>query len=398
MSPKKKEVPVMAEEEPVIDHTSRAHALLSASSAARWLACPPSAVASELYPKTSTAYTEEGTLAHEVAEIAVRNATTPGRIVQLPEGIRDRVTAEMSIHAIEYRDFILEQWKGPQDLLLLEERVNFSAWVPDGFGTCDCIIISGSTLTVIDYKYGKGVEVSAERNPQMMLYALGALADYGFAYEVEQIKMVIYQPRISNISTYEMTVKDLLDWADKTVKPIAQMAAKGEGLYKPGDHCRFCPHSGKCRELAKVCTAFVTERDFRVPVLKLAPHEIAEILKTMPLIEHWIKSVSAQAMTDLLNGEEIPGYKVVAGRGSRQWDDPEKVITYLLGTRLPEKSYMTEPELLSVAQLEKSLGKKWVAENLGQAIRTVPGSPTIAPMDDKRPVYDRLAEAKKDFE
>lgn len=395
--PRKKETPAqppVEEAPPVVDHASRTHALLSASSAARWLACPPSAVASELYPKTSTTYTEEGTLAHEVAEIAVRNATSAGKVLPFPKD----ATQEMINHAGDYRGFILEHWRNPTDLLLLEERVDFSNWVPNGFGTCDCIIISGSTLIVIDYKYGKGVEVSADQNPQMMLYALGALNDYGFAYEVDTIQMNIFQPRINNISTFEMTVDQLLDWADNHVKPIAAMASKGEGLYKPGDHCRFCPHAGKCRELANLCTAFVTEMDFRVPVLKLAPYEISNVLKIIPLIEHWTKAVKAQALTDLLNGEEIPGYKVVAGRGSRQWSDPDKVYQEMIAMGIPQASYMSEPELLSVAQIEKNLGKKWTAETLGENIKTIPGSPTIAPMDDKRPVYDRLSEAQKDFE
>ena len=198
------------------DHSSRAHALLSASSAHRWLACPPSAVAAEAYPNEDTEYTREGTLAHEVAEVIARENIHPetGR-----DGFAPEVTQEMLDCAAGYRDYIQEQLKSDSAVVLLEQRVDFSDWVPDGFGTCDCIIIQGDTLTIIDYKYGQGVAVEAEGNPQMKLYALGALNDFGIAYDVAKVETHIYQPRINNISAASLTVEELLAWAEKEVKP-----------------------------------------------------------------------------------------------------------------------------------------------------------------------------------
>ena len=232
----------------MIDHSTRDHALLSASSAHRWLACPPSAVAAEAYPAQDTDFTREGTLAHEVAELVAREKKpSPGIKPYSEAHWLEGVTQEMVDCAEGYRDYIQELTKSDDAVVLLEQRVDFSPWVPDGFGTCDCIIIQGETLTIIDYKYGQGVPVSAVDNPQMKLYALGALNDYGIAYDVARVEMHIYQPRLNNVSDCSLMVEDLLEWAENTVKPVAAKAAKGEGDYAAGEHCRFCPHAGRCR-------------------------------------------------------------------------------------------------------------------------------------------------------
>ena len=380
-----------------INHSDRAHALLSASSAARWLACPPSAIAAEAYPKQDTDYTKEGTLAHEVAEIKAHRHIPElyydVDVYEYPEGH----THEMIECAENYADYILEQLKSYDHVLLLEQRVDFSPWVPEGFGTADCIIIQGDTMDVIDYKYGKGVAVSAEDNPQMKLYGLGALNDYGFLYDVKKIRLHIYQPRINNISVDELTVEELLEWAEKTVKPTAEKAAKGKGKYRPGEHCRFCPHAGRCRTLTKVCTEYVETHGVKASVEVLAPWEVAEALRMEPLVSLWLKRIKDQALTTLLNGGEIPGYKVVAGRGSRAWTDDLEVAAILKANGLTQEE-ITKTELLSVAAMEKALGKKKVAEIVGGQILTHTGAPTVALASDKRPVYDRLAEAKQDFE
>ena len=217
-----------------INHASRAHALLSASSAHRWLACPPSAVAAEAYPQQDTDFTREGTLAHEVAEAIAKGCDqyTDDIGPTLP------ITNEMVECATGYRDYIQELTKSDDAIVLLEQRVDFSPWVPDGFGTCDCILIQGDTLTIIDYKYGVGVAVSAVDNPQMKLYALGALNDYGIALDVSRVEMHIYQPRINNISVDGLNVAELLEWAEKVVKPTADKAIKGKGDYTAGEHCK----------------------------------------------------------------------------------------------------------------------------------------------------------------
>lgn len=374
------------------NHSSRAHALLSASSSARWLACPPSAVAAELYPNEGTEFTREGTLAHEIAEETARGEG----LVLDREATECGYTQEMIECAEGYRDYIQEQTKSDSATVLLEQRVDFSPWVPDGFGTADCILIQGDTMDVIDYKYGKGVAVSAEDNPQMKLYGLGALNEYGFAYDIQTVRLHIYQPRMNNISVYELTADTLTDWAEKVVKPTAALAAKGEGEYASGEHCRFCPHAGRCRALTETCTEYINTHGVCAGVPTLAPWEVADILAKEPLITLWLKRVKDQALATLLDGGEIPGYKAVAGRGSRAWKDELMAADRLINAGYPTAS-ITKTELLSVAAMEKRIGKKLVAELLADHIETKTGSPTVAPETDKRPKYDRLSEAQEDF-
>ena len=382
------------------DHSERAHALLSASSAHRWLECPPSAVANEAYPDQETSFANEGTLAHEVAEAVVshRIQSTEIEVGHDAMGNPIDVTREMVECAKEYADYIEEQKKSNDAIVLLEQRVDFSPWVPEGFGTCDCIIIQDDTLTIIDYKYGQGVMVSATNNPQMKLYALGALNDYGIAMDVKKVELHIFQPRMNNISTDSLTVEELMEWAEKTVKPTAEKAIKGKGKYAPGEHCRFCQHGGKCRALTKLCTEYLDTHGLRVALPVLAPHEVADVLRMEPMVTLWLKKVKEQALTTLMNGEELPGYKLVEGKlGNRKWADEQKVTEAL---RIGGYSLMeiTETRLLSPSQMDKAIGKKKVAELLDGMIEREPGAPTIAPITDKRPAYNRLAEAQKDFE
>lgn len=390
------------------NHSERAHALLSASSSERWLNCPPSAVASEAYPNPDTEFTREGTLAHEVAEIIARAVLDRGayKVERYDDGSLDLegkdlgkdATQEMIDCADAYASYILEQTKSNKAVVLLEQKVDFSPWVPDGFGTCDCIIIQDDTLTIIDYKYGVGVPVSAKDNSQMKLYALGALNDYGFAYDVSKVEMHIFQPRINNISADSITVEELETWATKVVKPTAEKAAKGKGNYKPGGHCKFCPHAGRCRALTKVCTEYVETHSLRVAVPVLAPHEVAEVLQMEPLISLWLKRIKDQAMTTMLNGDTVPGWKIVEGKqGNRKWKDELEVAKALEAAGY-SKADITETKLLSPAAMDKALGKKTVAELLADHIDRAQGAPVLAPETDKRPTYDRLAEAKKDFE
>lgn len=376
------------------DHSSRAHALLSASSAHRWLACPSSAVAAEMYPDQDTDFTREGTLAHEVAE-AVARLTDHTSGCTLPFDLdaylceHHGCDQEMIDCAHGYADYIAELTTTPEAVILLEERVDFSPWVPHGFGTCDCLIIQDGVLTIIDYKYGQGVPVSAEDNPQMKLYALGALNDYGFAYTVTRVDMHIYQPRIGNISTCSLMVEDLLEWAEQTVKPIAAKAAKGEGGFKAGSWCKFCPHAGRCQTLTQTCTEYVETHDLRVAVPVLSPHEVAEVLEMEPLVTLWLKRVKAQALDSLMDGKEIPGWKVVEGKqGNRKWADEVKVYTALFDAGY-DKDDITETKLLSPAAIDKLLGKKKAAELLADLVDRSPGTPTVVPASDKRPAYNR---------
>ena len=368
------------------DHSQRAHALLSASSAHRWLNCPPSAVAAEAYVNEGSEFTREGTLAHTVAEAYATHLMCTGRIPIQEVEEDEEIPREMKDCAQGYADYIQEQIHSDDALVMLEQRVDFSPWVPDGFGTADCIIIQGDTMDVIDYKYGKGVAVSAIDNPQEMLYGLGALNDYGFAYDIDKIRLHIYQPRINNISVDEMTADELLGWGDK-IKPIADQAAKGEGEYSAGSHCKFCPHAGRCRELTSICSEYVHTHGLETKVPVLAPFEVAEILAMEPLISLWLKRVKDQALASMLKGEQVPGYKVVAGRGSRNWADDIEVAATLSAAGYTQEDY-TETKILSVAQMEKALGKKKVAELVGGHILSHTGAPTIALETDKRPVYN----------
>lgn len=381
------------------DHSSRDHALLSASSAHRWLNCPPSALVAETYPQQDTVFTREGTTAHEVAESVARGSVSASKLkcgAHEAAGATN-VTHEMIECAEGYRDYIQEQTRSNEAVTLLEQRVDFSAWVPDGFGTADCLIFQGDTMDVIDYKFGQGVPVEAEDNPQMRLYALGALNDYSIAYDVKTVRMHIYQPRLNSISVAEMPVADLLEWAETVVKPRAELAAKGEGEYKAGGWCKFCPHAGRCRELTSTCTEYVETHSLHAAVPILAPFEVAKVLEMEPLITLWLKKVKAQALDTLMDGGEVPGYKVVAGKqGNRKWVDELKVAEALEAAGY-NRGEFTETSLLSPAAMDKAFGKKRVAELLTELIDRSPGAPTVVPESDKRPVYDRLAEAREDF-
>lgn len=377
-----------------IDHSSRAHAVLSASSSARWLKCPPSAVAATMYPNTGTEFTREGTLAHEVAEWVASGASKKGPV--LDKGQDDGVTAEMLDCACAYADYIQELIHDDNAVVLLEQRLDFSPWVPDGFGTGDCIIIQGNRLDVVDYKFGKGVSVSAENNSQMRLYGLGALNDFGDIYDIEEIGMHIFQPRLNNISTEVLKVEELHEWGE-TVKPIAELAAKGQGDYCSGEHCRFCPHAGQCPTLSADCIKVVNLGGGKAAVPTMAPWMISDILKQESMISGWLKAVKERALSQMLSGEEIPGFKVVEGRGSREWEEDWKV-----SGRLQAAGYsfedITKTELLSPAQMEKVVGKKKLAELVSELIVTKPGNPTLAPDTDKRKPYSQTEASREAFE
>lgn len=373
-------------DEKLNDHSGRDHALLSASSAHRWLACPPSAVVAEAYPQQDTEYTREGTLAHEVAEHIARGE---------PLDAYGEITQEMIECAIGYRDYIQEHIKSPDAVVLLEQRVDYSPWAENGFGTCDCIIIQDNDLTTIDYKFGQGVPVSAVDNAQMKLYALGALNDFGLAYDIARVEMHIYQPRLNNVSDCSLMVEDLMEWAENTVKPVAAKAAKGEGDYAAGEWCKFCPHAGRCPTLTQSCTEFVESHDLRVGVPILAPWQISEVLQMAPQVELWLKKVKAQALTTLLDGGDVPGWKCVEGKmGNRKWKDELDVMAVLQNAGYDPDQYQ-ETKLLSPAALDKSIGRKRVAELLTDLIDRSPGAPTVVPVDDTRPVYDRADEFEK---
>lgn len=375
-----------------IDHSTRAHAVLSASSSSRWLKCPPSAVAATMYPSTGTEFTREGTLAHEVVEAYTSNNHLAFNRLLETEG----VTVEMVQCAEAYRDYIQELITDPEAVVLLEQRLDLTPWVPDGFGTADCIIIQGNRLDIVDYKFGQGVAVYAENNSQMMLYSLGALHEFGDIYDITEVGMHIFQPRLNNISTEEMPAVELFAWGGK-VRPIAELASRGKGDYCSGEHCRFCPHAGQCPTLSADCMKVVNLGNGKAAVPTMAPWMIADILKQESIITGWLKAVKERALSQMLSGDEIPGFKVVEGRGSREWSDEDAVVTRLKECHYDPTQY-TKTELLSPYQMERSLGKKIAAELLGELVATKPGSPTIAPATDKREAYNQQEASRKAFE
>ena len=388
-----------------INHATRAHALLSASSAEIWLNCPASAVANEQYPNEENEYTQEGTIAHEVAQVyaeAARDRSGRSELDAALKELRARwegaLTGEMLECAEAYASYIQEHVNGEDDAVLLEQRLDFSPWVPEGFGTGDCVIISAGTITVIDYKYGQGVAVDSKDNPQMMLYALGAINDYGCIYDFDTVRMSIFQPRINNISEACMSVTDLLAWAEGTVVPAAKAAFSGEAEYHAGTHCRkFCRHAGRCPALTEYCSDFVETHGLRAPVPHLTDDQYLEIVQMEPLIKMWLDRTTRTATDRILSGEPIPGLKVVEGRSLRKWADEDKVLDVL--TTEPtgfSVEALYEPAVLkTVAAMEKTLGKKKVAELVGGLIVKSPGKPTLTTANDKRPDYDPGADFEK---
>lgn len=378
----------------VNDHSARDHALLSASSAHRWMPCPASARLAARYPAQDTPFTREGTKAHEVAELIASHA---GEKISVIEHELLNYDPDMIRHGADYSAYI-ESLKGPDTTMLLEKRVNFSDWVPEGFGTADCILLHpDGCMDVIDYKYGQGVEVDATENPQMMLYGLGAISDYGFCFDVNRLRLHIFQPRKSHISVYELTVGELFAFGEKARAHAAEALSDNPSM-RAGDHCRFCPHAGHCPELAGQCISAVSSGNDIAPDPKsLSPEAVARILELEPMISAWLKHVKDSALADLLNGADVPGFKVVEGKqGNRKWSDELKVMQALEAAGVAREDYTTV-ELLSPAAMDKALGKKRAAELVGDLIDRAPGAPTVVPASDKRPKLDRVAQAKDDF-
>lgn len=379
-----------------VDHSQRDHALLSASGASRWLKCPPSARLEDELPDTTSEFAKEGTVAHEVCEILLRKhlgliakATATENINKLK---KDKLfSAEMIDHANDYIDYITEKVKSDDAVVLVEEQLDFSQYVPEGFGTGDCIIIQDGVLTIIDFKYGKGVSVSAEDNPQMMLYALGAVEMFGFIYEFDKVEMCIFQPRIGNISESVETVEELIRWGNGVIIPAAKLAFEGKGQFCAGDHCRFCKLRNKCKYLADYCMETVKDEfedlDGKLDKTVLNPKDIAMIIGRMKTVQSWLKDVENYAINGILEGTlDVPGYKVVEGRSNRTYKDQDKVAVVLTAKGYPE-SVLFEKKLLTITAMEKAVGKKNFNTLLADLIEKPKGKPTIVPLSDKRSAY-----------
>ena len=367
---------------------AESHALLGASSAKRWLECTPSARASERFEDHPSAYADEGTKAHLLCERKVRMALNLNP-EPLPDGFE--ADGEMEECSEQYLSFILELVsKAKEPIPAVEARVDFSDVVPEGYGTADFILISGDTIHIVDYKHGKGVEVSAAENPQMMLYAYGALNAYGAIYDLEKVSMTIFQPRLGNVSTYETTRGELEKWATDFVKPRAEMAWKGEGVLSDGPWCRFCKCKATCRKRAETAME-LAKHEFKDPAL-LSDQEIAEVLGKAEEVASWANDVKEYALTEALKGKRFPGWKVVEGKSIRRFADEDAVAKAVLA--LGKDPYRRS--LLTITDMTKLLGKKGFDDALGGLVEKPRGKPTLAPESDKRPEF-AVDSARNDF-
>lgn len=371
------------------------HALLSASSAHRWLVCTPCARLEENFPNTTSAYAEEGTRAHSMCEAKLRRFLAGNAE---PLGVLDG-DQEMDEYTTQYAEFVEEELAAakavtPDARLFVEQELDFADFVPEGFGTSDAVIVSDDTLHVIDFKYGKGVPVAAVGNPQLRLYALGAYLALGAIYDFTKVRTVVFQPRSNNISHEELLVTELLDWATTYVKPRAALAFEGEGEYLPGEHCRFCRAGSVCRARAE--EAFkVIERVDTAPAL-LSDDEIPDLLRKLDSTEKWIEALRAYAQSRAVTeGKKWDGFKLVEGRKVRKIADEIEAANRLRGQGFTPEDY-TNTKLKGITDLERLIGKKRFPEVLGDLVVKPKGDPVLVSIDDKRPEINPLAEAFKE--
>jgi hypothetical protein len=378
----------------------RAHALLSASASERWLHCTPSARLEDTLPEKTSDYAEEGRLAHKIAELKLRKAFTEP---MGPRAFTNRLKKfkedplyqeEMLKHTDIYLDYVNSIVHGFEALpyVAVEKKLDYSTYAEDGFGTGDCIIIGGSTLHVIDFKYGKGIPVSALDNSQMKLYALGAYIEYSFLYPIDTIKIAIVQPRLDNISENKFSIDALLAWGE-AIKVLAQKAFAGEGEFVPGEYCKFCRAKALCRVRSEFNTS-LEEYKFMKPPL-ITNEEVGQILQKAQNLVAWANALEEYALAECLQGNEIPGWKAVQGRSKRGFTDIDAAFK-VLTTNGIEEIMLYNKEPLSLAKVEELLGKARFKELLSQYVNSPPGKPTLALISDKREAITRTS-AAEDF-
>lgn len=370
------------------------HARLSASASHRWLNCPPSVRLSEKYPDSSSPYAQQGTDAHALCAYLVEKAL--GRDAKDPTENLTYYDQEMQDCAEGYAAFVMEEYelirqRCPDAEVLIEQKVSYAHWVPDGFGTADCIILADGMAEIIDYKHGLGVLVSAETedfggNPQLMCYALGVIQMFDGIYNINAVRMAIYQPRRANVSTFNMTKADLLKWADNVLAPTAQLALMGEGEFCAGDHCQFCKAKAVCRKRAEY-NLELAKYDFEMPA-ELKPHEVDAILMRLDQFTAWASDVREYALDQALQGTDYSHFKLVEGRSNRKYTDETAVAAAV--TKAGFDPY--EKKLLGVTAMQKYLGRARFDELLAPYLEKPPGKPTLVPLSDKRPAMKTTAQ------
>ena len=367
------------------------HAVLSASSSERWLNCPPSARLCEAYEDKGSDYAAEGTDAHTLCEYRLKQAL--GIPVEDPIENLSWYNEEMEECAAGYAAYVVELLETAKQtcsdpVVMIEQRVDFSRWVQEGFGTADCILIADGVLNIVDYKHGKGVEVSAEGNTQLSLYSLGALEIFDGIYDIDRVCVHIFQPRKSNVVHSMMDKTDLYQWADTELTEKAQLAYEGQGSFSCGEWCRFCKAKAECRERAEANLA-LARYEFQSPAL-LDDEEIADILGKVDALTAWASDVKEYALQQAISGKEWTGWKLVEGRSNRKYTSEAAVATTVEGAGFDPY----ERKVLGVTAMQKMLGKTRFEELLAPYIEKPQGKPTLVPESDKRPAMNT---AKNDF-
>ena len=369
----------------------KGHALLSASSSERWLHCPPSARLCETYEDKGSDYAAEGTDAHALCEYKLRRAL--GMAAENPTEHLTWFNEEMDDCAEGYAEYVLEQVEAAKQVcsdpvVLIEQRVDFSRWVEDGFGTADTLIISDGTLRICDYKHGMGVLVRAAKNPQLMCYALGALELFDNIYDITTVSMTIYQPRRDNVDTFELPKEELYRWAEEVLKPAAELAFAGDGNFLCGEYCNFCKAKNDCRARAEA-NLTLARYEFKLPPL-LTDEEIEDILAKVDDLVAWASDIKEYALQQALSGKEWIGWKLVEGRSNRRYVN-EGIVAGIV-EQAGFDPY--ERQVLGVTAMQKLLGKSRFDELLSAFVEKPQGKPTLAPECDKRPA---ISTAQSDF-
>lgn len=389
-------------------HSQRSHALLSASKASRWINCTPSARLEDEYgEQKSSPYAAEGTLAHELAEFYLRKDVLDGmsesefasRLEELSSDAN--MSDEMLDMVAVYTQYCADQYRAAVEensaaIIEIEQRLDLTEFVPESFGTADCVIINDGVLEVIDLKYGKGVPVQAEWNKQLMLYGLGALYKYSLIYDIHEVRVTIVQPRLDNISSFQLSVEELQKWADEELRPRAELAFAGEGELAAGEWCRFCAVRQRCRKLYEQQME-IARHEFAEPDL-LSDEEIADIVKRAPKFVEWVDSITEYARAKAVSEDKCwPGLKLVEGVRRRKWADEDTAADAIL-SRCKELSPedVFDTKLKSITSVEKMLGKKRFSEILSDVVVLPQGKPTLVSEDDKRPAMG-IAQAIADF-
>ncbi len=381
----------------------RAHALLSASGAKRWMSCPPSARLEDKCPERSSDFAQEGTVAHTLGELKINCIMDP-TIKDSPqwENVRSSkyYSSAMEAYMDAYAAMVMERLASAQEHCLdakvyTEQRVHYDQWVPGGFGTSDVVILADGTMEIIDLKYGKGIAVSAHENPQLKLYALGAYSKFKLLYDMQQVTMTICQPRLDTVDSYTLSIEELLEWAEKEVKPKAELAIAGKGDFEAGEHCRFCRIKSTCRTRAEANLA-LAQYDFK-PSNLLNDDEISDVLTRSKALQTWVKDVQQYALEQAVeHHKRWPGMKLVAGRSVRAYQDEDKVADILRAEGYSDQEIYSQ-NLLGLTAMEKRVGKAKLGKLLGSLIVKPQGKPTLVTITDKRQELNTAQSVANDF-